>query len=688
MAFISNTEHVTLGDGVFNNVQGNLVHNVHNHFYGMPDYAGAIEADNGPRGQVQAEGDGIELREPRMRTAVEDDDEEEEDDEIEIIRWKQIKVTQEIRGGSGYYLHAARHKGRAVVVKVFNPGPRARERLAATVALSRSLMHPNVLQIEGMSSPGSIKHFIVYEDVHWKNAENPLAMALKSDLDKSVTLALQMNFDIFLDLGDRFVVSVNPPEAKQNDNSVRHQDSEEKRAWDLFNTLCKKVLRSANGLLHTEKIDRDPAALDARRSLLLNVQPSHPSVAPATYEASPENIPSVPPRREYVWRASEHGDQSLARVASSIASDLELDLSPLNRLVWTDMQSPHRCAGYVREEITLATTKADSAVVSHDAPSPLEICPICKEVVGFNEVFECICGDHGKSWGAAYHQGWRAVAQRPTPRKQKRKDLSIDTSPPDLRPAPVPDPRRQVQSWATWGEPDAGSPPTPPSYELVPDSGSPGLFGPRSPRDLGIWDSNTPGLVGTRPPSRLSLDEESDGRGQNSSATSTPPPDPYYDWDSVWESADGPYHLEPGPDQLGPDLHPPNPGWRSYAGRPTPRKQKKKELSIDTSPRRQVPSWAHWQPDPHMPAPMPPSPETVFLVPDGGSLSPGLFGPRSPARESNYGGFKNDDNQHRTTSDFNIFPTPSSGSPTNLVPESGSPGLFGPRSPRESRHWG
>ncbi|KAJ7604821.1 hypothetical protein DFH06DRAFT_1253735 [Mycena polygramma] len=47
----------------------------------------------------------------------------------------------------------------------------------------------------------------------------------------------------------------------------------------------------------------------------------------------------------------------------------------------------------------------------------------------------------------------------------------------------VPAPR--VPDWMTW-QPDPNMVPTPPSHEpilLVPDSGSPGLFGPRSPRD-------------------------------------------------------------------------------------------------------------------------------------------------------------------------------------------------------------
>ncbi|KAJ7143880.1 hypothetical protein C8R44DRAFT_141228 [Mycena epipterygia] len=67
--------------------------------------------------------------------------------------------------------------------------------------------------------------------------------------------------------------------------------------------------------------------------------------------------------------------------------------SLVNKLAWSHGRSAHRCAGYVRQEITLATKTGDSAVVSHDAPSPLEICSVCHEVVGVHEVFRCDCGD-------------------------------------------------------------------------------------------------------------------------------------------------------------------------------------------------------------------------------------------------------------------------------------------------------
>jgi hypothetical protein len=97
-------------------------------------------------------------------------------------------------------------------------------------------------------------------------------------------------------------------------------------------------------------------------------------------------IQPVEPRREYVWRTMDRGQQSLATVARRITSDLEMNLSSLQRLRVPDKDNPyaHRCTGYIREEITLATRTLDSAVVVHDTPSALEICPICLEVVALN----------------------------------------------------------------------------------------------------------------------------------------------------------------------------------------------------------------------------------------------------------------------------------------------------------------
>ncbi|KAF8639219.1 hypothetical protein AX17_001704 [Amanita inopinata Kibby_2008] len=72
--------------------------------------------------------------------------------------------------------------------------------------------------------------------------------------------------------------------------------------------------------------------------------------------------------------------------------------------------------------------------------------------------------------------GWRPVPGR----RKKKKEAPV----PSVAAVPVVDPRHQIQSWATW-QPDPNLAPTPPSIEptlLVPNRGSPGLFGPRSPR--------------------------------------------------------------------------------------------------------------------------------------------------------------------------------------------------------------
>ncbi|KAF4603193.1 hypothetical protein EYR38_003603 [Pleurotus pulmonarius] len=84
--------------------------------------------------------------------------------------------------------------------------------------------------------------------------------------------------------------------------------------------------------------------------------------------------------------------------------------------------------------------------------------------------------------------GWR-FTHRARPRRKKEQPPappppgpSAMQMPPGMDPRM--DPRRQVQSWATW-QPDPHLVPTPPSVEptlIVPERGSPGLFGPRSPR--------------------------------------------------------------------------------------------------------------------------------------------------------------------------------------------------------------
>ncbi|KAJ7649819.1 hypothetical protein FB45DRAFT_1017258 [Roridomyces roridus] len=411
MSFISNASGITLGEGTFNNVHGNLV----NIFPGR-----RRRREHGDSPDFSELGIGEPTRKRRRKTEM---------DEPNIIRERHLDLTLEIGSGPGYLLHAGEVKGRAVIVKVFNAGPSAREHLEATVSHSRGLLHPNVLRIRGRSSPTSSYNFIAYEHAFWQAAEGPLAAALKDDLERSIVLGFKLvaglssginyldaqdlttirsravlqNYNVFLDINDRFLFSIDFP-LSNTDTSQPEDDTGD--SWSLFNALCQKVLRSANRVLHEEDIERAPAALN---SFSYSPPIFEPSPVPlhnqARIQTEPkqatskhdQELPPVPPRREYVWRKMEL-PQSLSSIATKITRDLDLRWRSINRLTRMDALSVHRCPGYVREEITLTTRTADSAVVSHDAPAIQEVCSVCHEVVDEEAVFcsnlnDFICED-------------------------------------------------------------------------------------------------------------------------------------------------------------------------------------------------------------------------------------------------------------------------------------------------------
>ncbi|KAJ7143879.1 hypothetical protein C8R44DRAFT_141205 [Mycena epipterygia] len=176
MSFVSNVDHLILGDGVYNNVHGNLVHNT-------------LYVRKRRREEISDAPNLLSSTEPTHKRRRR---EENLEDGIKVIRRKHLKLNLQIGRGPGYSLHAGETKGRAVIVKVFNAGPTVREQLESTVALSKGLLHPNVLRVEGVSLEASLTHFIAYENAYWKTAEGPLAAALKDDLAKSITLGFKM----------------------------------------------------------------------------------------------------------------------------------------------------------------------------------------------------------------------------------------------------------------------------------------------------------------------------------------------------------------------------------------------------------------------------------------------------------------------------------------------------------------
>ncbi|KAJ7613944.1 hypothetical protein FB45DRAFT_874130 [Roridomyces roridus] len=356
MSFISNASGINLGEGTFNNVHGNLV----NVFHGdSPDLY-----DLGIGGFTRA----------RRRET-----------EIGGIQGR-LLVSFEALGGDGV------------------PFQRT--------APSR---HPNVLRIQGRSSPTSSYNFIAYENAFWKAAEGSLAVALKDDLERSIVLGFKLsginyldaqdltvpprvevwsaifldglhldvrqNYNVFLDINDRFLFSIDFP---PSNTDTSQPDDDTGASWNLFNALCEKVLRSANRVLHNEDIERASAALDFFSCPPPILEPSpvplhnQANIQTGTEQATSKHdqeVPLVPPRREYVWRTLEV-PQSLGRIATDITRDLEVRGRSINRLTRPDTLSVHRCPGYVREEITLTTRTADSAVVSHDTPAIQEVCSI------------------------------------------------------------------------------------------------------------------------------------------------------------------------------------------------------------------------------------------------------------------------------------------------------------------------
>ncbi|KAJ7784238.1 hypothetical protein B0H16DRAFT_1876738 [Mycena metata] len=400
MSFISNADNFTLGEGTYINVLGSYhVHNNNRTKRRRDEIEGTSSWS-----YIPYELDALLLTDPLDKRPRLDEG---------------AASGLKIGSGPGYLLHAARNKTRAVTVKVFNNSDStARQQLESAVTLCKQLMHPNVLRMKGISSSISLSQFIVYEDVPRKNAKGPLATALQSrtrslqlgfkmvaDLSagldylsrQGISLAVMRaeNFDVFLDVDDRFLIIINANSSADADAPNSHE-SQEDNSWALFNGLCDKVLVSANRVLHTEEFSRDAVLLPSASPASQKSDSSSVSIGLSTSQDEQEDavVGSVgDPRREYVWRAMDRGKQSLATVTDHMTTHLDIALGRLQRLTQTDRRRVHRCRGYMREEITLAPTIVDSAVVSHDTPRPLEICSICHEIVGWDEVFRCICGE-------------------------------------------------------------------------------------------------------------------------------------------------------------------------------------------------------------------------------------------------------------------------------------------------------
>ena len=98
------------------------------------------------------------------------------------------------------------------------------------------------------------------------------------------------------------------------------------------------------------------------------------------------------PRREVWWLDLGGKNQSLESIKRRFEDCLDRFLPSSSNSLLRHITSPmdnklrhnlHKCPGYLREEITLASDVSKSVIVSHTFPSQSEICSICGQLVQY-----------------------------------------------------------------------------------------------------------------------------------------------------------------------------------------------------------------------------------------------------------------------------------------------------------------
>ncbi|KAJ7052777.1 hypothetical protein C8F01DRAFT_1169926 [Mycena amicta] len=326
----------------------------------------------------------------------------------ETVFLRDIAFTEELGSGTTFFMHSAKHKGRPITVKVFNATANPRQLVEREIQLAKEMIHPNLLRLEGASAPASPTQFITYQSAI--TADRRLGTALDANLETSVALAFQMvgelaaglnylhlqgipmqciqitHFNVLFASDQRFLIALDP--AVLDHAPLPSSPVGIDVLWRYFNELCE--------LVYPDVVDLSSPTGDATGPVSLIFPDGSRGVKKKPLAVEP-NSSAISPRREFVWRKLSRGDQTLTMVSRRLGSTFTRLATSLNRLQIrsTSRKTFHRCAGYLREEITLATRSRNSAILTYDSPSPLEICKVCHQEVRL-EVFECICGNSGR----------------------------------------------------------------------------------------------------------------------------------------------------------------------------------------------------------------------------------------------------------------------------------------------------
>ncbi|KAF5351287.1 hypothetical protein D9758_007996 [Tetrapyrgos nigripes] len=321
---------------------------------------------------------------------------------IEITSRENVETLDELFDGGHYRVHSGKHKGVAVLVKVFH-GSRAKEHHKAAVAFSEGLLHPSMLRMTACSSFASQSPFIVYgDDCERGPVDYCVASALTEGIPRILQLGFQLvgglsagldylstvvgvslgaigkeNFEVYITKGDQVKVGLGSCKFESGSKDAVAD-------WELFNDLCTKLFEDANRLLYNKEgqesslfgasvIVEDDMTTDTIEES--SPAPRHSRSGSQQPLGSPAEPVPMAPRREVQWKRSSQRS-TLALVARQFRNNIRISQptrSSLRKLKATRAPGTthHRCSRYSKEEITLTSVIRECALISG------EVCLVC-----------------------------------------------------------------------------------------------------------------------------------------------------------------------------------------------------------------------------------------------------------------------------------------------------------------------
>ncbi|KAJ7600698.1 hypothetical protein C8J56DRAFT_1019779, partial [Mycena floridula] len=363
------------------------------------------------------------------------------------VEWDDISFldASEVTIGDDYRIFAAVYQGIAVLVKVYE-GPDSRQRIKTDLSINHSFQHPNLLRVVAACKTAQIPFIVFKTPIHslppeigvFRSLTCYLAAALGDGDQECLVRAVQFmrdvssgfshlenmwkvkrfalsrtTFDLLVDANNNVCVSV---------GLIKDQEAAQRtlaNEWlNVFEDLCARNLREANEECHSDFRRRLPvsapstdvattlaplpSAIEAATTPLLNLNQTGSLIqTKPLFSPQPPSVPEYPPRREYAFVPQTGSDRpSLKEINKDFARFMRnLQVGPtissnierLRRNLRLPTTVQHRCPGYKRQELAIATSVSRTAIISHFTPLIKEICQVCNQEVK-EGIFLCPCG--------------------------------------------------------------------------------------------------------------------------------------------------------------------------------------------------------------------------------------------------------------------------------------------------------